>query len=96
MKVRFSPGAIGQTEAIGAYIAKRSPRAGDEVLAQIRATARILEEHPHSGRATGKQGVRVLTVAHYPYRLLYTVVRSGEVLILSVRHTSRLPPRSFL
>jgi hypothetical protein len=43
------------------------------------------------GRRTATPDVRVLTLTRYPYRMYYTVSEVA-VVILHIRHTSRVDP----
>ncbi len=43
------------------------------------------------GRPTATPDVRILSLRRYPYRLYYTVT-AVAVVILHIRHTSRLDP----
>jgi addiction module RelE/StbE family toxin len=87
MRVRYSPRAIDDLEAIRQHIAKDNPRAAWVVGSFIRRSIRVLEEWPYHGRATNTEGVRRLVVTNYPYVIFYRV--GGDVLILTVRHTAR-------
>ena len=94
MTARFSRRALANIRDIGAYLGAENPRAADALLARIRATAQVLEEHPFSGHGTDIRNVRVLTMPRDPYRIFYAVTRSGDVLVLHVRHTARRPVRN--
>lgn len=87
MRVRYSPRAIDDLEAIRQHISKNNPTAAWVVASFIRRSIRVLEEWPYHGRATDKEGVRRLVVTNYPYVVFYRV--GGDVLILTVRHTAR-------
>ena len=93
MKVRFTRQAQRQLDTIFAYLASHNPIAAEEVVGVIQRFASMLSEHQDLGRPVRLKGARVLTTARYPYRMSYTVVKD-EIVIVSVRHTSRRPLRS--
>ena len=88
MSIRFTRRAIKNLDDIREYISRDNPNAAWVVASFIRRSINVLEEWPHHGRATEKKDVRRLAVANYPY-VVYYMVRSNNVLILHVRHSSR-------
>jgi hypothetical protein len=61
-----------------------------QVCMAIGTSLDLLEQFPHSGRATYIADVRVLPVATYPY-LVYHTVTDAEVIIVHIRHAARAP-----
>jgi plasmid stabilization system protein ParE len=51
MRLRYSAAARRHLEAIYDFIAERNPSAAQRVIAEIQASARLLIEFPHMGRA---------------------------------------------
>ncbi len=94
MRVRFTARARTHLDAIVEYVAHENRRAAHEIAQAIERLASSLEEHPNLGHPTRLKGVRILTVPHLPYRMSYEIGRN-EIRILTVRHTSRRPLRSF-
>ncbi|WP_442895528.1 type II toxin-antitoxin system RelE/ParE family toxin [Bradyrhizobium sp. AZCC 1719] len=91
MRLRYTPRARADIAEIYQHIAQYSPRAATAVIAQIRATSRLLSEYPGLGRETDISGVQVFSTAHYPY-LVYHSVRGGDLVIVHVRHARRDAP----
>ena len=94
MSVRFTPRALRQIQSIGTYVARENPRAAYDLTARIRSSCLLLADHPFAGHPSDIPNVRVLTMSRDPYRIFYEVLRTGDVRILHVRHTSRRPLRS--
>ncbi len=67
MSVRYTRRALLQLNDIFAYIAADKPRAAHDVHLKIRRMIDSLAGFPFIGRATDMPGVRVLTIARYPY-----------------------------
>ena len=91
MKLRFSPRARGDLVAISDYLTERSPAGARSVERAIRASLRVLELFPGSGRALRRRPhVLVLPVPRAPLLIFYTI-NADELLILHIRHTARAP-----
>jgi addiction module RelE/StbE family toxin len=88
MRIRYTPLALADREAIFQYLNERSPRGAANVIAAIRATAKQLAEQPYSGPSTEYPGIRVKLVGRYPYKLFYRI-RDNTVELVHIRHTSR-------
>jgi plasmid stabilization system protein ParE len=94
MKVRWTPRALAQLEAIHAYIAVENRPAAAKVIAGIRNTVAMLADFPAAGEQTDQGDVRTILTWPYPYRVYYRVVRSPrEVRVLRVRDVRRRPRR---
>ena len=91
MKVRWSEPATSELEAIFVYILERSPKSAKAVARRIIDRANSLSEFPFKGEETRRKGARKLTVANYPYVIIYRVDKN-EVQILNVLHTARRQP----
>ncbi|MGH6679580.1 MAG: type II toxin-antitoxin system RelE/ParE family toxin [Bradyrhizobium sp.] len=90
MKVRYSRRANKQIQEIGDYIGRHNAGAAARVTARIAALTRLLGQHPRMGRATDKEGVRVVSVLPFPYVIFYKIsVEADEIEVLRVRHTAR-------
>ena len=92
MRIRLTPRAGADLDAIGRYVAAESPRAAVEQLAAIRAAIEALVDFADLGHPSYPKGRRVRTVPRLPYRVLYRVI-GDEIVVLHIRHTSRRPLR---
>jgi toxin ParE1/3/4 len=90
MRVRFTPRAFADLEAIRTYVAQHNPVAAGKVVALIEKIAFQLGDFPESGQRSDELDARVVYSTRYPYRIYYRVA-SGAVLILHIRHTARRP-----
>ena len=90
MKVRYTPRAFHDREQILNYLRARSVSGALKVETRLDAAIRLLTEHPLAGTPTDLEGVRVLFVGRYPYKIFYRV-RVDAVEILVLRHTAREP-----
>ncbi len=90
MKHRYTPRALADREAIFAYLHRRSPAGAAQVMAQLGNAIDRLSTEPLGGTPTDIDGVRVIFIRRYPYRLFYRV-RGDGLEILHIRHTSRQP-----
>jgi plasmid stabilization system protein ParE len=93
MKVRWTPRALAQLEAIHAYIAVENRAAAAKVIAGIRNTVAMLADFPAAGEQTDRRDVRTILAWPYAYRVYYRVVPPREVRVLRVRDVRRRPRR---
>jgi addiction module RelE/StbE family toxin len=90
MKVRYTPRAFADREAIYDYIEKRSPQGAQNVQLAIAQAIRSLASHPRLGRHTDWPGIYELIVPRRPYKVYYRIERD-EVLIVHIRDSRRRP-----
>ena len=90
MKVRYTRRALRQMAEILDYIEAQSPDGARNVKARLQAVIGLLAEHPNSGRATNKGGLRRIVANPYPYVIFYRPDAAG-IIIHGVRHTARRP-----
>jgi toxin ParE1/3/4 len=90
VRVRYTPCARSDLEAILQYIDQRSPLGARKVKRAIQKTIELVAEFPEAGRRSGEQATRVLPAGRYPY-LIYWTVEGGEAWILHIRHARRRP-----
>jgi toxin ParE1/3/4 len=90
MKVRYSPRAFADREAIYDYLEKRSPQGARRVKLAIVQAIRGLGLHPLIGRLTDKPGVFELIVPRRPYKVYYRI-EGQEVWIVHIRDARRRP-----
>ena len=92
-KLRWSPQAVRDLEAIRDYIAADSPRYAALVIERIIAAVERLISFPESGRIVPERNdpaIREIIVT--PYRVVYRL-RRGLVEIATVFRASRTFPR---
>jgi toxin ParE1/3/4 len=93
VKLRYSETALRELDEIFAYIFERNRSAAAAVVDRIERLATLIGEQPLIGHLTDEEGVRTMPVVRYPFVIFYTVnEKTGEVVILHVRHGARLPP----
>jgi plasmid stabilization system protein ParE len=78
MRVRYTPRALADLEAINRYLQERNPRAAREVIATIRRRIDHLAEWPRQAPATDEADIHVLFVGRYPYKVFYEVGRDAS------------------
>ena len=71
MRLRFTPRAAAELDAVLDYIAARSPQGGRRIQMRIQSVIVLLLEHPHAGMRTSKAGLRRIVVTPYPYLIFY-------------------------
>lgn len=96
MKVEISARAEADLRQIQAFIAYDNIESARRVLSALRMEIDLLGEQPRRGRLWEGGPTFVKSVPRYRYRIHYDVnYETDTVTILTVWHTSRLPP-SFL
>ena len=90
MKLRFTPQALAELDAILRYIGQRSPHGAERVKARLLGVAGFIQSRPHGGQKTSEPGLRRIVAAPYPYLVFYEV-KDDEVVIVGVRHGARDP-----
>jgi len=94
MKVDYAPRAQADLAHIGEHSRRNfGPTVAAALEIYIRATVARIAAMPESGEiVTEREGVRVVPLVRYPFRIFYTVSRD-TVTILHIRHTARRPWR---
>jgi plasmid stabilization system protein ParE len=90
VKLRYTPRAAAELDAVLDYIGTRSPKGARHVQARIQAIIDLLLQHPRAGRLTSKRGLRRMVVSPYPFLIFYQATED-EIVIHGVRHTARHP-----
>jgi toxin ParE1/3/4 len=90
MRVRYTPRAFADREAIFAYLDSRNPRAAREVKAFIKKRVADLREFPRRSKLIKELNVHALWLGRYPY-IVYYRVGANEVSIVHIRHAARRP-----
>ena len=89
MKIRYTPNAQSDLDAIYSYLDQRSPDAAQTVKDLIERRIAALGQFPLMAPATDEPGVNELSIVRYPYNVYYEVGSDDEVWILHIWHTSR-------
>ena len=90
MKVRYTPRARADLEAIFAYLDARAPLAAQAVKWTIERRIAWLADYPQMAPVTDEPGVYELTIRRYPYKVYYEI-GSEEVRIVHIRDARRRP-----
>ena len=94
MKIAYSSRAVADIASIADYLIECSPQGALAVERRIREVVNHLAEFPGMGRELAQRpSVRVMPLGRYPYVIFYTA-RDGELIVLHIRHGSRMPPKS--
>lgn len=94
MRVIFSPRSLQELTRISKHIADDNPRAADEFINQLEHRCSLLAGTPEMGGARPDIGRSVRALIHGNYLVFYRIRRDEEqVIILSVWHSRRRPPR---
>lgn len=90
MKLRFTPRAIEDLNAIADYLRERSPSAARSVRKAIFDSLQLLLIFPRIGRQQTTEGVRKLVTRRYAYLVYYTTNEATEeIVILSIKHPAQ-------
>ena len=90
MRVRYTPRAFADREAIFEYLNDRSPQAARRVKAFMAAKIASLSSSPRRARFIKTLGVHALWLGRYPY-IVYYRVSDDTVSIIHIRHAARRP-----
>jgi addiction module RelE/StbE family toxin len=93
MKIRWSPTAVSDLEAIRRYIAQDHPSAANKVARRIKESILRLENFPLSGRLGRVPGTRELVIPGTSYIAAYRI-HGDEIQIATVLHGKQLWPKS--
>ncbi|MFT5397134.1 MAG: toxin ParE1/3/4 [Gammaproteobacteria bacterium] len=94
MKIIWTEPAANAFEQIQDYIAKDNAAAAYQVAMTIEATVQNLILHPKMGRIGRVRNTYELVISNTPFIVAYRI-KSEEIHILSVFHTSRKWPEEF-
>jgi plasmid stabilization system protein ParE len=87
MRLRFTLEALTHIDAIGFYLAHRSPAAAAHIVGRIFTDCDRLAEFPHLGHAGAVRDTLEWTVARLPYIVVHEVNQNeAELIILGVFH----------
>jgi plasmid stabilization system protein ParE len=88
MRVRYTPRAQRDLQAIFEFIDERSPRGGRAVKGAIVKSIRLLGAKPRIAPATDEPDVHERSVPRRSYKIYYRI-ESEEVWIIHIRDTRR-------
>ena len=94
MNVKFSPQAIADLIAIHTYISDQDTFAAGRILSRLRQVTETLGQFPLLGRPGAVAGTREFAVPGLPYTVIYQVVSTAELDILTILHQRKLYPPS--
>jgi plasmid stabilization system protein ParE len=92
MRVRFSPQALDDLEAISAYYRAISPHLANAIIFEIERRIAQLSRLPLIAPETDETRIRELIVLRYPYKVYYRIYERG-VEIMHIRDARRRPWR---
>jgi plasmid stabilization system protein ParE len=91
MKVVYTAAAQNDLRNIGEWLATHYPVIAPRVEERIRDVVTHIVRWPESAPCSaGREGVRVVPLGHYPYKIFYRVT-TDTVEILHIRHAARRP-----
>lgn len=90
MKLRYTPEALSELDAVLDSIALQSPQGARRVQSRIQAAISLLLEYPKSGLATDSAPMRRIVARPYPYLVFYEP-SNDEIVIVGIRHAARDP-----
>ena len=90
MRVRYTPQALSDLEAVLDSIERHSPRGARRVQARIKGVIDLLPQQPLIGARTDDDAIWRFVLTPYPYVLFYEVA-GDAVIIHAVRHAARSP-----
>ena len=91
MKVVFTAAAQGDLREIGEWLATHYPAAAVHVERRIRDVVARIGRWPESGPVSAnREGIRIVPVGRYPYKIFYRVMHD-TVEILHTHHAARRP-----
>src|SRR5262245_43353198 len=94
MRLRFTPRASRQLQAIADYLTESIPAAARRVISRIHEVAQFLADNPHTGHQGALAGTREFVVPGMPYILVHRIEPSdpNTLSILAVYHGAQLRP----
>ena len=91
MRLRYTPRARRDLEAIYIYIDEHNAGAARAVKRAIQRTAELLADFPYLGVETDRSPeFRGIVVTGYPYKIYYRI-RNNDVWIVHIRDVRRRP-----
>jgi toxin ParE1/3/4 len=88
MRLRWTPAAAGDLEAIADYLAENLPGFLQTTIREIYSAISTLRSMPHRGRIGREEGTRELVIARLPYIVVYRL-KGDSVEVLHIYHGAR-------
>lgn len=96
MKLRLTPSAANDFEAILDFLDDVSPAGARNVKADIDAALSRLMLFPRVGKSQSRGRIRRLVTARYAYLLYYVLdVGNDEIVVLNIKHSARARDKRF-
>lgn len=90
MVFRFTQQAMSDLNEIDAYLSDKSPQGLNNVILSLKATFEHIEAHPHLGRGTQSEHLRVAVEPRYKHVIPYWI-NGADIWVLRVYHSRRTP-----
>jgi plasmid stabilization system protein ParE len=91
MRVIWAAAALTDLDQAFAYTRQHFPQSLVPFERRVRATVERIELWPENARRIDdREGVRVVPLIRYPYRIFYRV-SADQIEILHIHHVARLP-----
>jgi addiction module RelE/StbE family toxin len=91
VELEWTPSALNDLDAAGAFIATENPRAARAIAIRVRTAVEYLTQHPALGRGGRVRGTRELVISGTPFIVVYRV-RFDIIQLLRVLHHARKWP----
>jgi toxin ParE1/3/4 len=91
MRVRWTPAAADDLDAIADYLTKHFPSFTQTTIREIYETVVSLRSLPNRGRMGREEGTRELVIARLPYIVVYRI-KADAVEILHIYHGAQQRP----
>jgi toxin ParE1/3/4 len=91
MRLRWTPAAADDLEAIGDYLARHLPAFAQSTIREIYQAILTLRSTPNRGRPGREEGTRELVLPRLPYIVVYRV-KDTDVEILHIYHGAQHRP----
>lgn len=92
MRLRLSPEAQADLQAIHDYLIDRSPQGCLRVLTSFEACFAQLEDFPLLGHPGRIDETRELKVSRYPYVIVYDLPDAVHIDVLRILHSAQMWP----
>ena len=94
MKIRYTNRALNDLNEVVAYLEERSTTGANNVAQRLSDLLELVRHQPLSGQLSRTRRVRRDVAAPFPY-IVYYRIEADYILIVGLRHTSRLVPKSW-
>lgn len=88
MRLRWTPAAAEDLEAIADYLAQHLPALAKSTIVQIYQSIQSLRSMPYRGREGREEGTRELVLPRLPYIVVYRAT-VDDIQVLHIYHGAR-------